>query len=115
VHGTQEFYRSFFYPGNGHCGGNSGFPNAGLINSGDLFNALIEWVENGNAPDSIVAFTKAGDTGNSTLICANPNQAVYDGSGPTTSVASYHCTDFHHEPADLAASDRTAAQYHEAP
>ena len=115
VRGTQEFYRSFFYPGNGHCGGNSGFPNAGLINSGDLFNALIKWVENGNAPDSIIAFTKPGDTGNSTLICANPNEAVYDGSGPATSAASYHCTNFHHEPADLAASDRAAVQYHEAP
>jgi hypothetical protein len=111
---TKEFYRSFFYPGNGHCGGNAGFPNAGLINSRDLFNVLIEWVENGTAPDSIVAFTQANDTGNSTLVCANPNHAVYDG-GPTTSAASYHCTNFNREPPDLAAFDQTAVQYHEAP
>jgi len=111
---TRKFYRSFFYPGNGHCGGNAGFPNAGLINSRDLFNALIEWVENGTAPDSIDAFTGANDTGNSTLICPNPDQAVYNGSGPTTSAASYHCTNFHREPPDLAAFDQTAVQYFEA-
>lgn len=111
---TKEFYRSFYYPGNGHCGGNSGFPNAGLINGADLFNALIEWVENGQAPDSMVAYTLPNDTGNTTLICAAPNRSVYQG-GPTTSAKSYKCTDFSQEPADLAAFDRTAKQYHEAP
>lgn len=75
---TQEFYRSFFYPGNGHCGGNAGFPNAGLIDSPDLFNALIDWVENGTAPNSVVAFTEPNHAGNSTLICPNPNHAVYN-------------------------------------
>jgi Tannase and feruloyl esterase len=115
VAGTKDFYRSFFYPGNGHCGGNAGFSNAGLINSTDLFNALIDWVENGTAPDSVVAFTEPNDTGNSTLICPNPNHAVYNGSGPTTSASSYHCTNLNQEPPDLAGFDQTAVQYHEAP
>jgi feruloyl esterase len=115
VAGTKDFYRSFFYPGNGHCGGNAGFPNAGLINSTDLFNALIDWVENGTAPDSVVAFTKPNDAGNSTLICPNPNHAVYNGFGPQTSASSYQCTNFNQEPPDLVGFDQTAAQYHEAP
>jgi len=115
VEGTKDFYRSVFYPGNGHCGGNAGFPNAGLINARDPFNALIDWVENGTAPDSIVAFTQPNDTGNSTLVCANPNQAVYNGAGPKTSATSYQCTDFTEEPPDLTGFDQTAEQYHEAP
>ena len=57
---VQKFYRFFPYPGNNHCGGNINQPNAPLINSGDLFKALVNWVENGVAPDSIVAY----NTGN---------------------------------------------------
>ena len=114
VRRTREFYRSFYYPGNGHCLGNSGFPNAGLINSGDLLNALIAWVENGKAPESIVAYTGPGDTGNSTLICTNPNQTVYNG-GPKTTSSSYSCTRHSDEPEDLEVYDQTARQYHEAP
>jgi len=111
---TKDFYRSFYYPGNGHCGGNNGFPNAGLINATDLFYDLIKWVENGQAPDSVVAYTLPNDTGNTTLICAAPNQTVYQG-GPKTSASSYSCTNLSEEPGDLAAFDQTAKQYEEAP
>jgi hypothetical protein len=114
VTGTKEFYRSFYYPGNGHCGGNAGFPNAGLINGNDLFNDLINWVENGKAPDSIVAYTGPNDTGNTTLICAAPNETVYQG-GPITSASNYTCTNYKQQQPDLAAYDQTAVQYHEAP
>jgi hypothetical protein len=85
-----------------------------MINPNDLFNSLIAWVENGKAPDWIAAYTQANDTGNSTLICAAPNQAVYRGGSPT-SAASYKCTDYPQEPLDLAAYDQTATQYFEAP
>jgi Tannase and feruloyl esterase len=121
VDGTKQFYRSFYYPGNGHCGGNTAglfgggnFPNAGLINSNDLFNSLIDWVENGSAPDSVVAYTLPNDAGNTTLICAAPNQTVYRG-GPITSSSSYTCTNYKQQPPDLAGYDQTAKQYYEAP
>ena len=120
VKGSQQFYRSFYYPGNGHCGGNSGlltggnYPNAGLINADDLFNALIAWVENGTGPNSIVAYTLPNDTGNTALICAAPNETVYQ-SGPVTSATSYACTNYQQQPPDLAAYDQTAVQYYEAP
>jgi hypothetical protein len=125
VPGTEQFYRSFYYPGNGHCGGTSfnttdgllgggNYPNAGMINATDLFNALIGWVENGTAPDSIVAYTQPDDTGNTTLICHNPNTTVYKG-GPTTSASSYACTRYDQEPPDLVQYDQTAQQYYEAP
>jgi hypothetical protein len=113
VKGTQNFYRSFYYPGNGHCGGNTGYPNAGLINANDLSNSLIAWVENGNPPISVVAYTAANDTGNTTLICSNPNQTVYNG-GSITSASSYN---YQLAPgaSGLVGYDQTAIQYCEAP
>lgn len=75
---------------------------------------MIDWIENGKAPDSLVAFTQANGTGNSTLICAQPNHAVYDGVSPKASASSCHCTIFTREPPDLAGFDQTAVQYHEA-
>lgn len=48
---TQKYYRFFPYPNNGHCG----FGNGPLINANDLFDALVNWVENGIAPDYMVA------------------------------------------------------------
>ncbi|MBR1175250.1 tannase/feruloyl esterase family alpha/beta hydrolase [Bradyrhizobium sp. KB893862 SZCCT0404] len=111
---TKNFYRSFYYPGNGHCRGNDGFANSGLINSTDLFNALIHWVEDGKAPESMIANTKSNGTGNTTLVCAYPNETHYNG-GPATSASSYSCVTRSAEPADLAAYDHTALQYHETP
>ena len=123
----QAYYASLYYPGNGHCGGNTAaglgggpFPNAGLINTTDLFNALINWVENGTYPSSIVAYTGANDTGNSTLICGYPNQARWNGTGPTTAASSYSCVpppnaNSEGEDPILSAFDQTAPLYHEAP
>ena len=124
---TQAFYASLYFPGNGHCGGNTSaglgggnFPNAGLLNTVDLFNALINWVENGTYPSSMVAYTLATDKGNSTLICNYPNQPLYNGTGPTTSASSYSCVPPPNagpsgEDPILAAYDQTAPLYHEAP
>lgn len=64
--------------------------------------------------DSVVAYTEPNDAGNSTLICAAPNQTVYQG-GAITSASNYTCTNYKQEPSDLAAYDDTAKQYYEAP
>ena len=123
VRELKQFYRSFYYPGNGHCGGNLGYPNAGLANTTDQFNALIDWVENNNAPDSITAYVTAPYTVGTTtarLICPYPAASVYNGSGPTlspTPANNYSCVyprDGREDPA-LAAYDQTARQYYEAP
>jgi hypothetical protein len=108
-------FLSFYYPGNGHCGGNSGYANAGLISAPDLFNALINWVENAAAPASITAFTASGDTGNSTLICPYPAYTSYKGSGAITAAGSYTCVSLPAENPEYAAYDQIATQYHEAP
>jgi hypothetical protein len=132
VSNLGQFYRSFYFPGNGHCGGglslpnspstgfiNGGnFPNAGMGNFGDLFNALIDWVENKNAPSSITAYTAAPytvGTTNSTLICAYPAYTSYKGTGPISAATSYACVTLQSEKPELAGYDEIAQQYHEAP
>ena len=126
VPATQSYFASLQYPGNGHCGSNSAgglgggsFPNAGLINATDLFNSLINWVENGTYPASIVAYTGSNDSGNSTLICGYPNQTRWNGSGPTTDASSYSCVPAPNgnggEDPIISAYDQTAPLYHEAP
>jgi hypothetical protein len=124
-YGVQEaskFYRSFYFPGNGHCGGNTpgflsggNFPNAGLINQNDLFGALVKWVEKGQAPDKIVAYTGQNDTGATRLICKYPDESVYNGTGSTLNASNYHCKVHAKEPAELQSFDQTARQYFEAP
>jgi feruloyl esterase len=111
VHKTQSFMRSFFYPGNGHCGG--GAPGAPLIDGGALLNALVNWVENGVAPDHIVAHNAAKTR--SRKVCMYPNEAGYIGYGNTDDEASFQCIAHPKEPADLRADSQTARQSHEAP
>jgi hypothetical protein len=90
---TQSFYRFFPYPGNNHCGGNSNAPNAPLINGTDLFTALVNWVEHGTAPDSIVGFNNLNPAlaTVSRPICKYPDTLVYNGSGSIYSAANFHC------------------------
>ena len=46
---TQEFARLFMAPGVGHCGGGDGPQPQGL------FEAVVDWVEHGKAPEQILA------------------------------------------------------------
>jgi tannase/feruloyl esterase len=83
---TQKFYRFFPYPGNGHCGGGTG-PQ---INAEALFTTLVNWVENGVAPDYIVA-SQTTPVARTRKICMYPNVPVYNGSGSTDDQASFQC------------------------
>jgi hypothetical protein len=80
----QEFYRFFPYPNNGHCGGGSG----PLINGNDLFDALVNWVENGVAPEHFVATQPGGRT---RKICKYPDVLTYNGSGSTDDQENFYC------------------------
>jgi hypothetical protein len=85
---VQEFYRFFPYPNNAHCGGGSG-PQ---INVEDLFHTLVDWVEHGIAPDSVVATQNLGGGATRTRkICKYPDVLVYNGSGSTNDQANFHC------------------------
>jgi len=106
---TQSFMRSFFYPGNGHCGGGS----APLINQAVLFEALVNWVEHGVAPDHVVANQNlAGGALRSRKICKYPDEAVYNGTGSTDDEGSFQCVVHRRVPADLAADALTNKDRH---
>jgi len=71
---ARKRIRLFMAPGMGHCGGGPG-PNAW-----DKLAPLVEWVENGKAPDFVVATHAAdGKVDNERVICAYPQKAVYTG------------------------------------
>jgi feruloyl esterase len=76
---TQEFARLFMLPGMGHCGGG---PGPSVF---DLLTPLENWVENGVAPDSVVASRLAADgtVDRTRPVFPYPMVARYDGTGST--------------------------------
>ena len=71
---ARDNTRLFMAPGMGHCGGGPG------PNTWDKLAPLVEWVENGNAPDFVVATHSAdGVVDNERPICAYPERASYVG------------------------------------
>jgi hypothetical protein len=83
---TQEFARLFMAPGVAHCGGGNGPQPQGL------FNAVVDWVEHGQAPGTILASKAIPGGGTQTRpLCPYPSVAVYTGSGSTDDVANFVC------------------------
>jgi hypothetical protein len=80
----QNFYRLFRAPGVGHCGGGVG------PQPQNLFGALVNWVENGVAPDTILAQGGVVPTRTRPL-CPYPTTAIYGGTGSTDEAANFHC------------------------
>ena len=75
VDAARTQMRLFMLPGVNHCGGGSG-PS----NWGDQLAPLVEWVEHGTAPDSLVATHRTtGVVDNERKICAYPQHTVYTG------------------------------------
>ena len=82
---TQEFFRLFLAP------------SASGSNGPDKFDALPyleRWVEQGIAPQSILAWHKtAGVVDRTRPLCPYPQRAVYQGSGSTDDAANFKCRD----------------------
>jgi hypothetical protein len=73
-----------------------------------LFTALQNWVENGVAPDHIVASgTVNGSTPITRPICKYPDESVYGGSGSIHDASNFRCVVHNQEPGDLAALSRS--------
>jgi hypothetical protein len=89
---TQDFARLFMVPGMDHCG----FLGIAADTGVDPLTALEQWVEEGKAPNEMIA-TKMAPTGNQTLwrrpVCAYPKVARYKGSGDPTDESSFICTE----------------------
>lgn len=82
---VQGSSRIFLVPGMGHCQGGQA-----TLDEFDLLGAVVDWVEHGKAPDSVVA-TGANMPGLSRPLCAWPTHAQYSGSGDPKLAASYQC------------------------
>lgn len=87
LHRTQRFARIFVFPGMNHCGGGP------ATSQFDAFAALVGWVEQGNAPDSLIGTAPNGTPwpGRTRPICAYPKQARYNGSGSIEDAANFSC------------------------
>jgi feruloyl esterase len=77
--------RLFLVPGMTHCGGGP------ATDRFDSLTPLIDWVENGNAPQRLVA-TGASLAGRTRPLCPYPAYARYSGSGDPQSAESFVCT-----------------------
>jgi pimeloyl-ACP methyl ester carboxylesterase len=88
-HSTQQvqgFARLFMAPGVGHCGGGAG------PNQFDMFGALVAWVEQGDAPDRIMATrAEGGAVVRTRPLCAYPFVPRFDGKGDPSSASSFEC------------------------
>ncbi len=83
---TQTFHRLFMIPGMEHCRGGPG------PDTFDGLGALERWVEQGVAPEQIVAAKIVdGKTTRTRPLCAYPKVAKYKGSGSTDEAASFEC------------------------
>lgn len=90
IEATQSFAKLFLIPNMGHCRGGS------ATDQFDLLTPLVDWVENGIAPDSVVA---SGDnfatapTSRSRPLCPYPQTARYIGpvGGDISLASNYAC------------------------
>jgi len=107
---AQEFIRLFMAPGVGHCAGGNGPQPSGQVE------ALIDWVENGREPETLMATLRAGGGRagggpggragggapdgapaaapaviRTRPLCPYPEVAVYRGRGSTDEAASFSC------------------------
>ena len=96
---ASDFTRLFLVPGMNHC-------SAGpATDQFDMVTALVNWVEKGQAPDSVVASVRG--PGNAAAVnadvpatwsatrtrplCPYPQVARYNGTGDIESAASFSC------------------------
>jgi feruloyl esterase len=83
---TPEFFRLFMAPGMAHCGGGVG------PDRHDSMTAVIDWVEKGKKPDSMLASRVVDDQVVRTRpLCPYPQVARYSGEGSIDEAANFRC------------------------
>lgn len=85
--GVRDYFRMFLMPGVLHC---SGGPGPDTV---DWPAAIADWVENGKAPDQVIARKAAagGAVSRTRPLCPYPQHAEYTGSGSTDDAANFVC------------------------
>jgi feruloyl esterase len=81
---TSQWSQFYFVPGMSHCGGGK------ALDQFDLLGAMVDWVEKGTAPKSMVATGKVFP-GRSRPLCPYPKHAQYKGSGNPEDAKSFEC------------------------
>src|SRR5271157_566042 len=81
---ASKWSQFYFVPGMAHCGGGPG------LDKFDLLGAMVNWVEKGTAPTSVIATGKAFP-GRSRPLCPYPKHAHYKGQGDTEDATSFEC------------------------
>lgn len=110
--GVGQFERLFMVPGMNHCSGGAGAVNFGQPSFGppisvpldpehDVFLALQRWVEDGVAPDHLIATTDrqpqhasenpVNPASFTRRLCPYPLVARYNGTGDPNSAESFVC------------------------
>jgi feruloyl esterase len=83
---TTDFFRLFMLPGMAHCGGGVG------PDRHDPVTAVIDWVEKGRAPDSLLTSKVVKDQIVRTRpACPYPQVARYKGEGSIDEAANFRC------------------------
>jgi feruloyl esterase len=82
---VMNWSRLYLAPGMGHCGG-----GAAALDSFDLLSAVVDWVEKGTAPDSVIATGRAFP-GRSRPMCVYPKHAHYKGAGDIEDAKNFTC------------------------
>jgi feruloyl esterase len=104
---TQNSFRLFLVPGEGHLTGGAGataygsiFGQPGTASDAkhDMLSALEAWVEHGVAPDSIVAAAyvngdPAAGVARTRPLCPYPKLARWSGAGSSDDAANFACVD----------------------
>ena len=101
---TASFVRLYMVPGMEHCGGGPGANDFGQMGMPTLpgakynaFNALVDWVQKGQAPGELIAtkFAKGADGKQKPVmtrpLCPYPKVVKYNGSGDPNQAASFSC------------------------
>ncbi len=81
---VAEWSEMFLVPGMRHCGGGP------ALDQFDMLGAVMNWVEKGIAPKSVIAAGKAFP-GRSRPLCAFPKHAQYSGNGDTNDAQNFSC------------------------
>jgi hypothetical protein len=83
---TPDFFRLFMVPGMEHCGGGVG------PDRHDPMTAMVDWVEKGKAPASMVASRVVNDQVVRTRpLCPYPQVARYSGQGSIDDASNFRC------------------------
>jgi feruloyl esterase len=83
---TADSIRLFMVPGMAHCTGGEG------PNTFDIVSAMEQWVEQGQAPEQIVAsHSRNGSVDRTRPLCPYPQVARYKGSGSIDEAANFTC------------------------